>query len=155
MKIRHPFSLTVLLLSVAYAADPPKLKEGLWSVHSESTGNPGNVKNTADFNLCRDHAYDDLVRTRDKSIRGCTVGSDNFADGKLTTEIHCNLMGVITDSKTVTSYQGDTATHSETEATFEPAKGGLTDQTTITDQKYIGACPAGMKPGTRSRVAPK
>lgn len=155
MKIRHSFSLAALLLSVAYAADPPKLKEGLWSVHSESAGNPGNVKTAADFNLCRDHAYDDLVRTRDKSIRGCTVASDNFADGKLTTEIHCKLMGVITETKTITTYQGDTATHSETEATYEPAKGGLTDQTTVTEQKYIGACPAGMKPGTRVRAGAK
>jgi hypothetical protein len=42
---------------------------------------------------------------------------------------------------------GDTAAHSETRATYTPPMYGLTETTMVMDQKYVGACPAGVGPG--------
>jgi hypothetical protein len=37
----------------------------------------------------------------------------------------------------------------ESTATYEPAFHGKTDEALTQDQKYLGSCPAGMKPGDR------
>jgi hypothetical protein len=47
----------------------------------------------------------------------------------------------------VVTATGDTAVHGETHSTFDPPSFGRTDTTMIMDQKYVGACPAGMEPG--------
>ena len=50
-------------------------------------------------------------------------------------------------SKGVTTFQGDSATHSETHTTNTPEQYGVAESTMVMDQKYIGACPAGIVPG--------
>jgi hypothetical protein len=63
-----------LVLPIAYATDPPELREGLWSIHTQVTDNPGNKKSESTRTLCRNHAYDKSVEAKAKKtlIKGCT-----------------------------------------------------------------------------------
>jgi hypothetical protein len=42
---------------------------------------------------------------------------------------------------------GNTASHSEGHTTYDPPVRGMSESTMIMDQKYVGACPAGVEPG--------
>jgi hypothetical protein len=90
------------------------------------------------------------VRTREKNLKGCTTVSENFQDGKYTSEIHCTAGKLEIDSKGTTAFKGDTALHSETHVTYTPALGGVSETTIVIDQKYVGSCPAGSQPGDRT-----
>jgi hypothetical protein len=142
-------SVAALVLPIAYAADPPDVKEGLWSIHMESTDNPGGKKSQGTYSLCRDHAYDLAARARAKNVKGCTIVSETVEGGKHTTLMHCTIGASVGESKSTTTFQGDTATHSESHATYNPPLYGVSESTVIMDQKYMGSCPAGTKPGDR------
>jgi hypothetical protein len=82
-------------------------------------------------------------------MKGCKVASENLTGGTYTVETECNVQGSAIKSKGTTTYQGDTAFHLETHAAYTPALMGVGETTVIVDQKYLGACPAGIEPGDR------
>ncbi|MGO9097343.1 MAG: DUF3617 domain-containing protein [Bryobacteraceae bacterium] len=139
-----------LVLPTANAANPPGVREGLWSVHTQSIDNPGNKKSEGTYTLCRDHAYDESVLAKAKNMKGCTTNSESFEGGKYSSEMHCAVAGTVVESKGTTIFQGDTSTHSESRATYNPPMAGISETTMIMDQKYVGACPAGAQPGDRT-----
>jgi hypothetical protein len=148
MKISASLSAALLMsIGFANAADPPPLKEGLWTVHTLSTDNPGvrTRENTA--TICRNHAYDQHVHSIARSKTGCTTINETLLGGQYTVQMHCVVKGTVVESRGVTTYRGDTSAHSESHATFAPAMDGLTETSMIQDQKYLGACPAGLQPG--------
>jgi hypothetical protein len=132
----------------AYAADPPAMKEGLWSIHTVSTDQPGNKKTEGTRSICRNHAYDERVRAMaaQKSATTCKTISENSSSGTITTETQCSVGGSVLRTKGIVTFSGDTA-HSETHSTYTPAMYGVSETTMVMDQKYVGACPAGMEPG--------
>ncbi len=148
MKRALPFALSIIGFAV-YAADPPAVKEGLWSIHSTSVDNPGNKKTEGARSICRSHDYDVRIRRqatqRQKQI--CKTYSETSSGNTLIVESECAVQGSVTKGKTVTTFNGDTSVHSETHATYDPALFGTAEMTMIQDQKYIGSCPAGMEPG--------
>jgi hypothetical protein len=136
-----------LWLPVAYAADPPELKEGLWSIHTQETDNPGNKKTESTRTICRDHAYDKSVQALAKTaVKDCKV-SESVQGSKTSSEAHCVVAGTVIDTKGTGAYVGDTSTHSETHTIYSPALYGMAESTTIMDQKWVGSCPAGVQPG--------
>ncbi len=137
-------------LPIAYAADPPELKEGLWSIHTQTIDNPGNKKSEWTNTLCRNHAYDKSVEELGKTIKGCTKVSESVQGGKTSSELHCVVAGTVIDTKGTGTYGGDTSSHSESHATYSPAFGGVSESTMIMDQKYVGTCPAGVQPGDQT-----
>jgi len=139
-----------LLVSFAlYAADPPMMKEGLWSVHTVSIDNPGNRRIEGTRSLCRDHAYDTRMRVqaeeRQKQI--CKPVLRTSSGASFTENSECTIQGSVVTSKVIATYTGGTSIHSETHGTYKPALNGMEEITMIMDQKYVGACPAGMEPG--------
>ena len=50
-------------------------------------------------------------------------------------------------SRSVMTLTGDTAYHTEINATYDPPFMGMKDSQTVLAGKYIGACPAGMAAG--------
>jgi hypothetical protein len=70
--------------------------------------------------------------------------------GKYLSETHCVVGNTVIDSKGTTTFQGDTAFHSESRATYTPPVGGISEMTMIMDQTYVGSCPAGVLPGDRT-----
>jgi hypothetical protein len=134
---------------IALGADPPQLKEGLWSIHSQTIDNPGNKKTESSSTICRSHAYDQHVQSIAKDRKGCTL-NESFAGGAYTSEVHCVVAGAAIDTKGTSVYQGDASTHSESHTTYTPAFAGVSESTMVMDQKYIGSCPAGIQPGDRT-----
>jgi hypothetical protein len=139
-----------LVLPIVNAANPPEVKEGLWSVHTQTSDNSGGKKSEGTYTLCRNHAYDQAAQARAKNMKGCTMVSESFEGGKYTSAMHCVTAGTAVESKGTTTFQGDAATHSETHATYTPAVAGMTEMTIVMDQKYVGSCPAGVQPGDRT-----
>lgn len=144
-----------LWLPIAHAADLPEVKEGLWSVHTQSIDNPGNKKSESTYTLCRNHGYDQAVQARSKNAKGCTTVSETFKDGKFSSDMHCVIAGSTVESKATTTFQGDTSFHSEAHATYNPPMRGIGEITMIIDQKYVGGCPTGAKPGDRTNPTVK
>jgi hypothetical protein len=144
-----------LLMAVALALpitaldNLPQLKEGLWSVTTQTVNNPGATKIEGSYSICRDHAYDDKIRARAKMMKGCSVVSETYQGGKYTLVSHCEVPGIVIESSGVTTMNGDNAAHTESHSTYKPAMRGIAETTMIMDQKYTGSCPAGMQPGER------
>jgi hypothetical protein len=143
---------TALVLPIATAMDLPSVKEGLWSVHTQSTDNPGNKTTEGSYTLCRNHAFDQSVQARAKSMKGCTMVNESLQTGKYSSEMKCLVAGTVIESKGTTTFQNDSSFHSETHATYTPAMQGLSETTMIMDQKYLGSCPAGVQPGDRTNA---
>ena len=131
-----------------HAADPPSLKEGLWSIHTVSTDQPGDKKTEGTRSICRNHAYDDRVRAAAKArATTCKIHTDNDSGSKFESESECVVRGTTIHTKGITTASGANATHNESSTTYNPVLYGINVSTMIMDQKYVGACPAGMEPG--------
>jgi hypothetical protein len=141
---------TTALLSIASATDPPEVKEGLWSVQTATTSSPSGKKTEGSYTICRDHAYDQYVRTNEKNMKRCTTVSENFQDGVYTSEIRCKIGSGNVASKGTTTYKDDTSVHSESHVTYDPPLGGVSESTIVIDQKFSGKCPEGTVPGDRT-----
>jgi len=151
--MRHlakPFTaaLTVLaLIGTAQALDTPPMREGLWKVHSVDTV-PGTPPDVYNFSLCRDHVYDKSAEDAVAKMKECTISPATISGNKRTYTSTCKIPNVTTISGTVTViWSGDTSFHSVTHTTYTPAFMGKSEQTSIMDESYVGACPAGMKVG--------
>jgi hypothetical protein len=151
MKATQICTALALLLpaSIAVAADPPPLREGLWEIRTQTIANPGNMKDEGTYQLCRDHAFDKAADTLAKNTKGFTVSFQSEGNGKFSIAAHGTSGGTVVTTKGTAVYQGDTSVHSESHTTYSPALDGRTDETTIQDQKYVDPCPDGMKPGDR------
>ncbi|MGO9039338.1 MAG: DUF3617 domain-containing protein [Steroidobacteraceae bacterium] len=145
-------SAATLLLTIASAADPPPLQEGLWEIRGQSIDNPGGKKSEFTYRLCRNHAYDKAMDAMVKNVKDCTTAFDSLGDGRYSSESRCTIDGTVIESKGTYTYLSATSTRSESHATYTPAYRGKTDETVIQDQNYVGACPAGMRPGDRITV---
>lgn len=136
----------VLGAGTALAAEPPPLKEGLWSIHNRDVEMPGDHK--ADFisTLCRSHESDHRTQDNAKNTKDCTMVKEELRGNEYTTESRCMIGGSVVESHSTTRFLGD-ATHTEVHVTYTPALKGVTHSTMIQDQRYLGACPAGAEPG--------
>ena len=136
----------LLTIGMAKAIDAPEVTEGLWSIQRHTIDNPGNKKTDSTLTICRNHAYDEYTQSLTKNLKGCTL-NQSFQGGKYSSKSHCVIGGTVVESEGTATYQGSTSAHSETHATYTPAMGGVSETTTIMDQKYVGNCPAGAQPG--------
>lgn len=131
----------------AYAVDYPSTKEGLWLVRTETIDNPGGKKVDDTMKVCHDHASEKAGESAMKNMKGCTISTETLRGNVYSLVLRCSIGGTMMESKGITTFRSDTAVHSDSHVTYVPAMGGITDQTSINDQTYLGNCPAGMKPG--------
>lgn len=146
-RIRLAAAASFLIVAL-YAADPPAVKEGLWSIHTTSIDKPGNKKSEGTRSICRSHEYDVRIRqqSENKQKQICKTFTETSTGNTFTTESECNVQGSVVKGKTVTTFT-DASIHAETHATNTPPVFGTAESTVVLDQKYVGACPAGMEPG--------
>ncbi len=137
----------VCLVGFAAAIDLPPMREGLWSIRTQTLDKAGNVKSDFTQKICRSHASDDSARAKAKNRPGCKVLNENLSGHTYTIEMECNIGGSVIHTKGVTTSTGADASHSETHTTYAPALNGVSDSTMIMDQKYLGSCPSGTEPG--------
>jgi hypothetical protein len=136
-----------LITGSVNAADPPPMKEGLWSIRSQTVNNPGGKKSENSSTICRSHAYDQHALDTVKSMKDCAIIKESLAAGVYSIQMHCVAAGTTIDSSATVTSVSDTVSHSETHATYNPALGGISETALVQDQKYLGSCPAGTHPG--------
>ena len=145
------FAAAALVLPLAQADDMPVMKEGLWSIRTQTSDNSGNKNSDETYTLCRNHAYDKSSQDLAKTVPGCTKMSLSVQGGKMSTEVNCVVAGTTILTKG-TGTVSDTSSHSELHTTYSPAFNGMSEGTMIMDQKYLGSCPAGALPGDRTNA---
>ena len=149
-KVIMALAASGLVLLAAGPTDPPEVKEGLWTIHMETTNNPSGKKSEGNYTLCRSHEFDQASRATEKNMKGCNTLSESFQNGNYSSEIQCKMGATTIDSKGTTTFTGDTAIHSETHTSYSPALGGVTDSVIVMDSKYTGSCPEGVVAGDRT-----
>jgi hypothetical protein len=142
-------ALAVLLTSATIArADAPQLpplREGLWESHTRQTTKGSNTETV--LRLCRTHDYDQTVRSsmnlageNTRKLNQCTEKVKRRSASSYSSEMHCAKDSSVT--KVTMTFQGDTSYHMD----MQLKKGG-SETVMIIDDRYVGSCPADMKPG--------
>lgn len=141
------FAMVLVSAGIASADEPqlPPLKEGLWEAHTQQTIQKNKFETVV--KLCRTREFDKSLKESMKSVgenirkaNRCTESHTQLSANSYTAETHCEKDGAVT--KTMVSYQGDTSYHMEMHRTS-----GQSESVTIIDDRYVGSCPADMKPG--------
>ncbi len=149
MTFKPAFLGAVLLVWIGIAGadvfQPPPMKDGLWEAHSTQIQQGKTVSDTS-VKICQSKELTKSMQLNGESLRNkneCTSSVTQPSANTYVEESRCAkgpTAGSIT--KIVYKYQGDTASHTE----MHMSVGGM-ESVMIVDAKYVGICPAGMKPG--------
>jgi len=149
MRLRPVLFVAVLSAWIGIAgADefkPPPMKDGLWETHSRQT-RQGNAVFDTSIKMCQSKELTKSMQSNGEELRKrnkCTSVVTQPSPNTYVEESHCTEgpnAGSLT--KVIYTYQGDTASHMEMHMNE-----GKSETVMITDSKYLGSCPAGMKPG--------
>ncbi len=149
MRFHFAFHIAVLSASVSLAgADelkPPPTKEGLWETHGTHTQQGKTVPDPA-VKMCQSNDTTKAMQAQGAELRKkneCTSHVSQASPNTYVEESSCAKgpnAGSVT--KVVYTNQGDTASHTEMHMSA-----GTSETVVIIDAKYLGACPAAMKPG--------
>jgi hypothetical protein len=133
-------------IALAAAADLPSHKPGLWQMTISAT-TPGMGQTTE--RICLDANTDRLLYKLAAGInqRMCSKVDVHASGGKVIVDTACHIANSTVTGHSVTTFVGDTATHTESRVHYEPAMFGKTDATSTQDGKWVGQCPADMNPG--------
>jgi hypothetical protein len=124
---------------------PPPTKEGLWETHSIQTQQGKTVSDRV-VKMCQSTETTKSMQATGEEMRKkneCTANVTQPSANTYVEESRCSKgpnAGSVT--KVVYTYQGDTASHTEMHI-----NAGQSETTMIIDAKYLGSCPATMKPG--------
>ena len=147
--MRNSIRLALLILSTtaataAFADELPPHKSGEWEVAIVA-----GKRAPAKMKMCVDKKTEDLFYKTglDVGAQVCDHHEVKVKDNVATVEAHCKVAGSMVTTTSVARFDGDAAFHAESTSRFEPALMGRKEAATTQDGKWIGACPAGMKPG--------
>jgi hypothetical protein len=149
MKSHAVLPIAILMLGVSTtssALELPVQKPGLWEVTMTSAKMPGGSRS---FSMCQDAAFIAAGKaSADAHLKNDCSKHDLRKDGNTwTADMECTFSGMHVVSHSVTTMHGDDVFHTEiTSNTEAPRVAKTTDVTTI-DNKWLGACKAGQKPG--------
>jgi hypothetical protein len=124
---------------------PPPTKEGLWETHSTQT-QQGKTVSDRSVKMCQSNETTKSMQSSGEELKKkneCTSKLTQPSSNTYVEESQCAKgpnAGSVT--KVVYTYQGDTASHTEMHINV-----GKSETVMIMDAKYLGRCPAGMKPG--------
>jgi isoleucyl-tRNA synthetase len=150
MRVMNPrvrfAALGIVVAGLAHADEPqlPFLKDGLWESHIHQTVNGQQTEHTV--RMCQTADTQREERAFSASLRQknqCTYSIKRQSASVYVSENRCQAGALAgTTSKGTMTFQGDTAYRDEVHIL---QSGNV--KTTITEAKYVGACPADMKPG--------
>jgi hypothetical protein len=146
---RALFFAAMVLAIAAHAAnmpDMPSMKEGLWSMRSQTIQHPSEAKTETAASVCRKAGWN-RVPLKVKTPRGKCKSSIESSGTKQRYEIACKVAAVVfklTETKEIT---GENMMHTALDMSYSPPVDGVSGTTMIGEVAYISACPAGMKPG--------
>jgi hypothetical protein len=149
MKFHFVVHIAVLTASISLAgADelkPPPTKEGLWETRGTHMQQGKTVPDPA-VKMCQSNNTTKAMQAQGEELRKkneCTSHVSRPSPNTYVEESSCAKgpsAGSVT--KVVYTNQGDTASHTEMHMNV-----GKSETVVVIDAKYLGACPAGMKPG--------
>jgi Protein of unknown function (DUF3617) len=132
-------------VTVSLADDLPHLKPGLWLISSGSSHShrPRTSK------LCVDHSTLGLMVSAGATMEhaNCSRNERHFTGATMISDSVCRIGESESTTHAVVTYHGDTAYDIETHAHYAPPFFGRSDSTSHQSARWIGACPADMKPG--------
>jgi len=133
-------------LTVAMAADFPEHKPGLWLMTITTAGSPAGPVTER---ICLDARTDQLLYKMGAGMsqKMCSKIDIQPSGGKVVVDTVCHIMNTTTTGHSVTAFVGSTETHTATVSHFDPPMMGKTESRSTQDGKWLGACPADMKPG--------
>jgi hypothetical protein len=137
-------ALAAIFATAAAADDYPPRKPGLWEVAVHNASLP-----QVTMKMCIDAETDQLFHKFSGDIRSkhCSKNDIKTVGNVVTSENDCVLGGTKVNSVAVATYTGDSAYHVDIKTHFDPPKLGQSDVTVSQDAKWVGECPADMKPG--------
>ena len=139
--------LCVTSQSTVAAGTMPHRKSGLWETTMSAQQRPGGGYKSQQ---CVDQQTDEITQRRALGNEPTTKCEHQdfrtVAGGYETTSVCTTARGTLTSKLRIT---GDlqSAYRMEVSSHHEPAVGKLADASTVIDAKWLGACPADMKPG--------
>lgn len=137
-------SVTLVAIAVADEPKPPPVRDGLWEIHSKMQS--GTSVHDTPLKMCMSKAVSDpfsQVGKEQARKDQCVSSVTKPAPNTIASETRCakgNNAGELI--KVVYTYDGDTAYHMEMHTTGKSSPTAM-----IVDGKYLGSCPAGVKPG--------
>ncbi len=132
-------------MAMADGIKPPPTREGLWETHSTRT-QQGKTVSDSSVKMCQSKELTKSMQSGAEELRKkneCTSSVTQPSANTYVEESRCAkgpTPGSVT--RVVYTYQGDTASHTEMHINAGNAETLMT-----MDAKYLGSCPAGMKPG--------
>jgi hypothetical protein len=146
---RLVFVAATLAVAVPAAAqEMPKMKAGLWETVTTSAGPKGAAAHTSKTSMCINEAVQKEMMSIGQNMGAKCSKSNMRRDGnKYYGDTECSMGQMTVKSTSVTAFSGDSSYRGETRATFSPPMGGMSESNSTTDGKYVGPCPANMKPG--------
>src|SRR5579859_5751294 len=136
----------VTSVTCVQAQDAPKRKPGLWEIVSSSDrsgSQPRTVK------MCTDAKTADLFsQLGDRaSQKACSKRDVQNQGSQIVTDTVCTIAQSQVTSHTVMTFDNPTSFTIKVHSRYEPALFGRTESNSTQTGKWVGACPADMKPG--------
>jgi hypothetical protein len=130
----------------AQASDFPARRAGLWDV----TVNMESMKLPASTNkMCIDAATDARLMKLGMASREakCTQMKVTGVGGTRTVDSVCHMNGGTQKNHVVMTFSGNAVYHMDMRSQFSPPIAGHSESHIVQDAKWVGPCPADMKPG--------
>ena len=149
MRTGFAIAAAVICVSAAtsvQASDFPARRAGLWNV----TINMENAKLPPQTNkMCIDAASDAKLMKLGLASKqaDCTAMNISGSGNVRTVDSVCHFNGGTQKNHVQMTYVGDGAYHMDMRSQFSPPIAGKTESHIVQDAKWVGPCPAGMKPG--------
>lgn len=133
-------------MTSASAVDFPTRRAGLWDITmhmDQARMGPMTSK------VCVDANTDAKMMKYGMSHRGsdCAPPSIQGSGSSRTVDVVCHMSGSTEKSHIMIAYSGDSSYHMDMQTAFDPPFHGQSQNHMTQDAKWMGACPAGMKPG--------
>lgn len=135
-----------LLPTLTHADDLPKRKPGLWEIVGTSDHREGAPQTTR---MCTDDKTQDLLSRLSDQVgkNKCSKRDVQNQGTQVVTDSVCTIAQSQVTSHTVMTFDSTTSFTIQMHSHFEPALFGKTESNSTQSGKWVGACPADMKPG--------
>jgi hypothetical protein len=149
MRVSVAFGIAAVLASIGIAGaqefKPPPMKDGFWETHSIESKQGKTLFETT-VKMCQSKDIANSMQANADELRkknGCTSTVSQPSANTYVEESRCSKgpnAGSVT--KVIYTYQADVSSHTEMHV-----NAGADETVMIMDTKYVGSCPADVKPG--------
>jgi hypothetical protein len=137
-------ALALCAAAAAVAQDLPSRKPGLWEITMQVTNAP-----TQTMRQCIDAQTDRQMQRFGQGLsqQQCTRNTIRRDGERYVGESECKAGASTMTSRSVFAGDFDKAYRGEVETRYQPPMAGISQSKVTMNARWIGACPAGWKPG--------